>query len=197
MVQVKKAAIHDAILNAAFDLFSERGYSRTTVAQIARRADITTSNFYRYFGSKMDVLFEVFGPWYRGHLDELENRVAQIDDARARLRAILLGIWRDIPRADNGFNNTIVEALATFTPQDRYSRALLIESETRVTEMIAACVPASRLRLLDRNRLSHLMMMGGDGFAINVKLGGPSPPVEDIAEMMCTLILGDTETGEG
>lgn len=194
MVQVKKPAVDDAIRRAAFDLFSQNGYSRTTVAQIAGQAKITTSNFYRYYDTKMDVLFEVFGPWFRGHLDDLEIRIAEIDDPRARLRAIFLGIWRDIPRADNGFNNNIVEALAAFSPDDRYSRALLLESESRVTGMIAACVPEDRARLFAGNTLAHLMMMGGDGFAINVKLGGAAPPVEEIADMMCTLILGETET---
>lgn len=193
MVQVKKAAIDEAIRHAAFDLFSEHGYTRTTVAQIARQADITTSNFYRYYDSKMDVLFEVFGPWFRRHLDDLDARLAKIDDPRERLRTIFLGLWRDIPRADNGFNNNIVEALATFSPDDRYSRALLLESENRVTEMIANCVPENRRRLFAGNTLAHLMMMGGDGFAINVKLGGPSAPVEDIADMMCTLILGSQD----
>lgn len=193
MVQVKKAAIHDAIRNAAFDLFSENGYSRTTIAQIARKAEITTSNFYRYYDSKLDVLFEVFTPWFRAHLDDLETRVAEIDDPRERLRTVFLGLWRDIPRADNGFNNNIVEALATFTPDDRYSKALLLESEKRVSDMIAGCVSADRAALFSDNKLAHMMFMGGDGFAINVKLGGPSPPVENIADMMCTLILGAEE----
>lgn len=190
MVQVKKAAIHDAINRSAFDLFSENGYSRTTVAQIAKQANITTSNFYRYYDTKLDVLFAVFTPWLRDHLDALEDRVARIEDPRARLRSIFLGIWRDIPRADNGFNNNIIEALAAFSPDERYSKSLLLESEKRVSQMVAGCVPADRRSILGDNKLAHLMFMGGDGFAINVKLGGPSPPVEGIADMMCTLILG-------
>jgi AcrR family transcriptional regulator len=194
MVQVKKAAIHEAITRSAFDLFSENGYSRTTVAQIAKQADITTSNFYRYYDTKMDVLFAVFTPWLRAHLDALEDRVAGIDDPRDRLREIFLGIWQDIPRADNGFNNNIIEALAAFSPDENYSKSLLLESEKRVGKMVAGCVPADRRSILGDNKLAHLMFMGGDGFAINVKLGGPSPPVEGIAEMMCTLILGE-DTG--
>ena len=193
MVQVKKAAIHDAITRSAFDLFSENGYSRTTVAQIANQANITTSNFYRYFDTKIDVLFAVFTPWLRAHLDALEDRVAGIDNPRDRLREIFLGIWRDIPRADNGFNNNIIEALAAFSPDENYSKSLLLESEKRIGQMVAGCVPAHRRSILGDNKLAHLMFMGGDGFAINVKLGGPSPPVEGIADMMCTLILGDDE----
>ena len=190
MVQVKKAAIHDAINRSAFALFSKKGYSRTTVAQIAKQAGITTSNFYRYYDSKLDVLFAVSAPWLRGHLDSLEERIAGIDDPRARLRTIFLAVWRDIPQADNGFNNNIVEALAAFSPDGNYSKALLTECENRVSEMIAGCVPEDRQALLGDNRMAHLMFMGGDGFAVNVKLGGPAPPAEDIADMMCDLVLG-------
>jgi AcrR family transcriptional regulator len=197
MVQVKKVVIDEAITGSAFDLFSEQGYAGTTVAQIARRADITTSNFYRYYDTKLDVLFAVFGPWIKARLDLLETQVSAIADPRDRLRAVFMGIWRDIPKADNGFNNNIIQALAAFTPEQRYSKALLLAAEKRVSDMIVACVPEKRWPLLADNKLAHLMFMGGDGFAMNIKLGGPSPPVEAIADMMCTLILGDdTPMGE-
>lgn len=42
---------------AALDLFTEQGYSRTTVAQIARRANLTERSFYRWFTDKREVLF--------------------------------------------------------------------------------------------------------------------------------------------
>lgn len=42
---------------AALDLFTEQGYDRTTVAQIARRANLTERSFYRWFSDKREVLF--------------------------------------------------------------------------------------------------------------------------------------------
>lgn len=191
MVQVKKAAVRDAITQSAFELISERGYSGTTLAQIAAQANTTTSNIYRYFDSKLEMFFAIFGPWLTAHLDDLQNRVDEIPDPRDRLMAIFLAVWRDIPNADNGFNNNLIQALATCKPEEHYSRALLVESENRISAMIATCVSADRLPTVGDNKLAHLMFMGGDGFAISVKLGGPSPPVEQIAAMMCALILGD------
>jgi len=40
MAQVKKSEVRDAILAAAFDLFSEKDYARTTIAEIARCAGV-------------------------------------------------------------------------------------------------------------------------------------------------------------
>jgi AcrR family transcriptional regulator len=42
---------------AAFALFDERGYESTTVEQIAERAGISRSTFFRMFASKEDVIF--------------------------------------------------------------------------------------------------------------------------------------------
>ncbi|MGC4811339.1 TetR/AcrR family transcriptional regulator [Micromonospora sp. DT228] len=42
---------------AAFDLFRERGFEQTTVADIAARAGLDKRTFYRHFGDKREVLF--------------------------------------------------------------------------------------------------------------------------------------------
>lgn len=54
---------------AALELFDERGFDRTTVAQIAKRAGLNERSFYRYFSDKREVLF--------GGGDELGNRLEQ------------------------------------------------------------------------------------------------------------------------
>ena len=46
----------ERIVLAAVDLFTEQGYDATTVAQIAERAGITKSTFFRYFPDKRELL---------------------------------------------------------------------------------------------------------------------------------------------
>jgi AcrR family transcriptional regulator len=51
---------------AAMDLYTERGFEQTTVAEIAKRAGLTERTFFRYFADKREVLF-----WGAGALQEL------------------------------------------------------------------------------------------------------------------------------
>jgi AcrR family transcriptional regulator len=54
--KVKRRA---AVLQAALELFAERGYNETTITQIAERAGMSRRLFFYYFNSKDDILFEV------------------------------------------------------------------------------------------------------------------------------------------
>src|ERR1700748_3354871 len=59
---------------AALELYRERGYDQTTVAEIAKRAGLTERTFFRYFADKREVLFYGSGI--------LQERLVQgIDDA--------------------------------------------------------------------------------------------------------------------
>src|SRR5215210_3346167 len=43
---------------AALELFGERGYARTTAAEVAERAGLTERTFFRHFPDKREVLFD-------------------------------------------------------------------------------------------------------------------------------------------
>ena len=45
------------LLQAAMELFTERGYEHVTVAEIAEHAGLTKRSFFRYFADKREVLF--------------------------------------------------------------------------------------------------------------------------------------------
>jgi AcrR family transcriptional regulator len=53
----KKQRTRETIARVALDLFSERGYHATTLADIAEAADVSTRTIFAYFPSKEDIFF--------------------------------------------------------------------------------------------------------------------------------------------
>ena len=45
------------LVKAAMELYGERGFEQTTVAEIAERAGLTERTFFRHFADKREVLF--------------------------------------------------------------------------------------------------------------------------------------------
>ena len=73
---------------AALELYSERGFEETTVAEIAKRAGLTERTFFRHFADKREVLF-----WGSGALQELfVNGVAHAPDSLAPIDAVAAAI---------------------------------------------------------------------------------------------------------
>jgi AcrR family transcriptional regulator len=53
----KRRRAKEAIRQAALELFSERGFDAVSVTDIAQRAEVGRTTFFRYFGDKQEVLF--------------------------------------------------------------------------------------------------------------------------------------------
>ena len=89
----KKSATRQAIEDAAWALFAERGYEATSVNDIAARADVAPRTFFRYFPTKEAVLYgdlddalERFADTFRGRpTDEpvLESLTASVETMAA------------------------------------------------------------------------------------------------------------------
>lgn len=81
------------LTTATARVLHEQGVERTTIADIARAADVPTGNVYYYFKTK-DELIEAALSEHTGNLATLTASLDQLPDPRERLKA-LVGGWVD------------------------------------------------------------------------------------------------------
>ncbi|QRV32325.1 TetR family transcriptional regulator [Streptomyces californicus] len=68
--------MREVLAQAAFQLFLERGFERTTVDDIVARAGVGRRSFFRYFPSKEDAVF----PDHESCLAEMTEFLSAVDD---------------------------------------------------------------------------------------------------------------------
>ena len=189
MVQFKKKQVRQAIVDSAYDLFSERGYHSTTLQDVAEYAGVGVSSLYSYFPSKLHLLYAVFEPWHKDAFEQLETRVLRLKTPRERLRAVLLGLWRDIPSANIGLTNSLMEALASADPKQKKPIPLLMWTEQRLSKLLNHAQSENGIGRVDQDALSTLFIMAYDGFVINRRMNDLRD-IERLSDAMCDILLG-------
>lgn len=85
-----RASSRETLAEAACELFLEKGYDDTSIADIARRAGVSRSSYFNYFASKADVLWAALDE----RLTELDERLAgdETPDAAADVHVAVAAI---------------------------------------------------------------------------------------------------------
>lgn len=113
----KKQRTRDALVRAALELFTTKGYEQTTVDEIADAVEVSQRTFFRYFANKEEAAFAVQQLAESHFIAAVRERPAQEGPFEA-LRNAVLGAW-----------DTIGEAIEAIIPLDLHMRSYqLIES---------------------------------------------------------------------
>jgi len=88
------------IIDAALQVFGEKGYYNATISEIAREAGVSEATIYEYFGSKEDLLFAIPGEITNMAVEFLEAMSPYIKGAENKIRTIVYGyynLYKDNP----------------------------------------------------------------------------------------------------
>jgi AcrR family transcriptional regulator len=132
----KKHETRLAIEDAALTLFADQGYDETTVEEIAERADVSTTTFFRYFRSKAEVLLSDHTEQLPALHQAILDRPAAESDRRSGLAArIALGVLAGA--VDDWIAGDCADDLATAV-DDRFDLMLELCAEWLEPEANAA-----------------------------------------------------------
>lgn len=113
--------IMNKLIRAASDEFKRCGFAGATTASIARNADVTEAQLFRYFGSKADLFREaVFKPLDE-HFERFNNQrladVAEVTSVRDRARRYIAELQQFIGEHSQMLMSLVVAQ--TYTPESK------------------------------------------------------------------------------
>jgi AcrR family transcriptional regulator len=101
-VTTKGAATRAFLLQAAAEVFAERGYTETTMSELISRSGLTKGAFYFHFSSKEQLALAVIDEKQRQLVDSVQAAIAAEPRAVDQLRQVafaLVRVHRDDPSA--------------------------------------------------------------------------------------------------
>ncbi|MFF4903947.1 TetR family transcriptional regulator [Streptomyces sp. NPDC001260] len=116
----KKQRTRDALLRAAVELFTTRGYDRTTVDDIAEAVDVSQRTFFRYYAGKEEAALALQELVVARFVEAVRERPADEAPMEALKRAVLEG-WQTL--------NEVIEAVV---PVELYLRMYRVIESTPV-----------------------------------------------------------------
>lgn len=164
---------------AAYELYRERGFEQTTVAQIAERAGLTKRTFFRHFADKRDVLFS--------GADALsETVVGAVRDAPASyspLAAVAAGLEVAIAllqerREDAHDRRTVVSANAELREREL----------VKMGQLAADIAEALRGRGVAERAASLAADAGVTAFRVAFECWGRRPDTQDLGPLFCDVL---------
>ncbi|WP_418317213.1 TetR/AcrR family transcriptional regulator [Piscinibacter sakaiensis] len=139
------------IVVAAMELFWQKGYQSTSIADLLQRAGVHSGSLYHFFPGKQDVLLAVLD-LYHGGIDEMLLAPAWhgIDDPIERIFALLAGYREALLGTDCSYGCPIGSIALELHEPDPPVRAGLMANFTAWTDAVEHCLVDAGPRLPDR-----------------------------------------------
>jgi AcrR family transcriptional regulator len=183
----------ERIVDAAVDLFYERGYEHTTLDAVAEVLGVTKPFIYSYFDSKADLLSEICGRGIRASLDAINTVLAlklspadQLDAFGRKFTCAVLGSQKHIAvfaREEKNLTRLEFERIS----------AMRREFDRKLTTLLERGVARGQFRAVD-TRLTALAIGGMVSWSYIWYRSNGRLTLDQVAEQMALLIRFMVET---
>jgi TetR/AcrR family transcriptional repressor of nem operon len=155
------------IVMTAMELFWEKGFQSTSVADILSRSQVHSGSLYHFFPGKQDVLAAVLEA-YRDGIQEwlLQPAWSGVDDPVERIFALLNGYRTQLVSTDCTYGCPIGSLALELHEPDPGIRELLSVNFRQWVDAIETCLAAAGDRLpaaLDRRQLAEFTLTVMEG----------------------------------
>ncbi len=157
-----------SIIDAAISLFNSKGFTGTSVREIARKAKVNVAHISYYFNGKGGLLEYLVSEFYEGYIAAIEKNYSLLTahSARERLQQMLLDILyyqhdnrqlaRFVHREVTLDTILIREVMTTYLMKEKYYFTAILEEGMKRGEFRNASIPHIILQLRSLLHMPYL-----------------------------------------
>lgn len=166
-----KAEVRDRIIQAAIESFSQTGYDKTKMDDIARRLGLSKGTLYLYFKSKNDLFLAIC----EMSMKDNDTQDAHLFTKKENAASDAEEIYDNIRRRERGNDRVMLEMVVESTRNPRLKKAMYehyLRVHEHVLEGVKKKIDQGFIRKdVDASGLAIALVALYDGLAVNRMLG--------------------------
>ncbi len=170
---MSEATTRDRLVYAALQLFAQKGYGSTSVADVRQAADVHSGSLYHFFPGKQDLLLAVLEAYRTGIGPMLlEPAWRGVDDPIEKIFALLAQYRRSLIMTECQYGCPIGSLALELHEPDPPVRDMLAKNFEAWVLAIKGCLDAARDRLpstLNRRELAEFILTTMEGAVMQAR----------------------------
>jgi AcrR family transcriptional regulator len=156
---------HTQLVNAATELFLNKGFHKTTVREIAAAAGWQMGTLYLYISSKEDVLYLILVAILSDIRDEV-MKIERRETAAESLRVAMEEYFRGIARKQREIRLLYRESPSISPEQQVVGKSLELEARDFLAAIIRWGIERGEFRQVNADLVAHNVIMGAHMWAL-------------------------------
>jgi TetR/AcrR family transcriptional regulator, transcriptional repressor for nem operon len=170
---MSELSTRDRLIFTALQLFAEKGYGSTSVADVRQSADVHSGSLYHFFPGKQDLLLAVLEAYCTGIGPMLLQPAWEgVDDPIEKIFALLARYRKSLTTTDCQYGCPIGSLALELHEPDPPVRELLARNFEAWVTAIKDCLDAARTRLptsLNRRELAEFILTTMEGAVMQAR----------------------------
>lgn len=160
--QRRKAERPQELLDAALNLFVEKGFAATRIDEVAARAGVSKGTLYLYYASKEELLKAVIAQRLSSQIAEGARQVAEHEGSCAELLLTVLSTWwEQVFNSDaSGVFKLIITEVRNFPDiAEFYFREVVEPGQNLIGSVVQRGIERGEFRPVEVNSVVHSLVL--------------------------------------
>lgn len=203
MPRIPKASFDERrnhVIDAAMTCFSQKGFQKTTMLDVATEAGVSPGALYTYFNSKEDIIEEAAMERRQSRAVRMET-ASLLGGAVATIDQMLTDFYKEIDRDDPASESRIRPQIwADALSNDRMKKILKgtwSDVALGLSEVVRQGQESGEIDpTLDSNAVAHMLVCLGDGLVLHRLVEPETTDLTLVGNVLRSFLTGQFNTGK-